>query len=193
MLNADKCKLIIFSNKNETASLCLNNKTIENSKSEKLLGITLDHKLTFNEHISNICNKATQKLHALARVSSYMNTEKLRSIMKAFICSQFGYCPLTWMSHSRTLNKRINKIQERALRLVYNDKVSTFKQLLEKDKSVTVHDRNLQSLAIELYKLENNLSPNIMKQVFINRNISYSLRNIRAYQVSNVKTGRFGT
>ena len=55
-----------------------------------------------------------------------MNTEKRRIIMKAIINSQFGYFPLLWMFHSRTLNNRINKIHERAMRLVYDDNVSRF-------------------------------------------------------------------
>ena len=67
--------------------------------------------------------------------------------MKAFIQSQFGYCPLIWMCHSRALNTHINRIHERALRIVYNDYTSTFNMLLDKDKSVTVHVRNIQTLA----------------------------------------------
>ena len=85
-----------------------------------------------------------------------MSKDKLRSIMKAFITSQFGYCPIVWMFHSRKLNSRIKKIQERALSLVYNDKSSNFQQLLDKDKSVTIHERNLQVLATELYKVQHN-------------------------------------
>ena len=139
-LNEEKCKLLILSKKsNSNTEIILGNETIKNSKSEKLLGITIDEKLTFNEHIGNLCNKASQKLHALARISKYMDKDKLRTIMKAFITSQFGYCPLVWMYHSRKLNNRINKIQERALRLVYNDNKSNLKELLEKDKSVTIH------------------------------------------------------
>ena len=97
--------------------------------------------------------KAAQMLHALARVSHYMNEEKRRLLMKAFINSQFGYCPLVWMFHSMTLNNRINKIHERALRIVYQDKQTSFAQLLIKDGSVTTHERNIQAMAIELYKV----------------------------------------
>ena len=71
--------------------------------------------------------------------------------MKAFIMSQFSYCPLVWMCHSRTLNNKINKLHERALRLVYDDRQSTFEELLNIDKSVTNHHRNLQTLATEVY------------------------------------------
>ena len=63
--------------------------------------------------------------------------------MKSFIESQFGYCPLVWMFHSRSLNNRINHIHERALRIVYKDYYSSFEELLEKDKSFTIHERNI--------------------------------------------------
>ena len=70
------------------------------------------------------------------------------------------------MLHSRTLNNRINNIHERALRLTYKDDKSSFKQLLEKDHSVTVHQKSLQVLVTEIFKVKNNLAPDIMKDVF---------------------------
>ena len=70
------------------------------------------------------------------------------------------------MMHSRTLNIRINKIHERALRLVYKDDVSSFSDLLKKDNSFTIHERNIQSLAIELFKAVKRISPKIMEHVF---------------------------
>ena len=85
------------------------------------------------------------------RVRKYLSWEKLRLLMKCFIESQFNYCPLIWMCHSRALNNKINKLHERALRQVYRDKTLTFEQMLEKDGSFTIHQRNLQKLAIEMY------------------------------------------
>ena len=86
--------------------------------------------------------------------------------MKAFVESHFGYCPLVWMLHSRTLNARINRIHERALRIVYGDDTSLFEHLLRKDNSFTIHERNVQTLAIELFKIVQGTSPEIMKSVF---------------------------
>ena len=92
---------------------------IKSEKQQELLGITIDSNLTFQTHVNNICKKASQKLNALARVSSYMDTQKKIILMKSFIISQFGYCPLIWMFHSKALNNKINSIHERALRISY--------------------------------------------------------------------------
>ena len=112
--------------------------------------------------------------------------------MKSFINSQFGYCPLVWMFHSRKINNRINKIHERALRIVFNDNVSTFRDLLVKDNSVTIHERNIQVLAIELYKVLNNISREIMSTVFpLKDSIKYPMKN--KFKTRNVHSVKYGT
>ena len=163
--NPDKFHLIL-SEANQDYSVRVDKFSIQNGKSEKLLGIKIDNKLTFDEHVSDMCTKATQKLHALSRVSNFMTFKQRQTTLKAFILSQFGYCPLVWMFHSRKLNQRINRIHERALRIVYKDNVSSYSELLIKDESFTIHKRNIQTLAIELYKVAYSLSPKLMNQVF---------------------------
>ena len=113
--------------------------------------------------------------------------------MNAFFNSQFSYCPLIWMFHSRLINNKINRLHERCRRIVYSDNQSTFEELLEKD-NVSVHQRNLQFLATELYKVLNGLSPDLMKDVFpLNDDSGYSTRNKRAFKSRNVKIVRYGT
>ena len=113
--------------------------------------------------------------------------------MKTFITSQFNYAPLTWMFHSRTLNNKINKLHERALRLVYNDENLTFQELLGLDNSITIHHRNLQKLAIEMFKIKNNLSPPLMKKIFNENSNTYDLRDKRWWEPTNVRTVHNGT
>ena len=98
---------------------------VSNEKTVKLLSITVGNKLSFETLLNKICKKVRQKLHALARISTLISQNKLIMIMRAFITSQFSYCPLLWICHSRTINNNINKLHERALRLVYNDRQST--------------------------------------------------------------------
>ena len=92
-------------------------------------------------------------LHALASVVNFMDLAKCKSLMKAFITSQFNYCLLIWMLHSSQLNNRINEIHGKGLRLVYKDNKLTFNDLLEVDEIVTIHQRNLQILATVIFKV----------------------------------------
>ena len=190
-LNADKCKLLI-SNQEDNLSVDIEGEIITCQSTVKLLGIIIDNKLNFNEHISNICKKVSLKLHVLARVSHLMDHEKLRLLMKAFIESQFSYCSLIWMFHSRKLNNRINKLHERALRLVYKDLSSSFEELLDRDKSFSMHDRNLQKLAIEMYKVKNNLSPSFMHSLFPKVDKPYNLRSNPSFKTRNIRTTYYG-
>ena len=68
--------------------------------------------------------------------------------MKAFVESQFSYCPLIWMLHSRGLNNKINRTHERVLRIIFNDKSSAFQKLLNKDNSVKIHHRSIRATEI---------------------------------------------
>ena len=88
-----------------------------------------------------------------------MNMQKRRIIMKSFATSQIGHRPLIWMFHSRHLNNKINSINERALRTTYQDHRCTLQKLLNKDKSFSIHHRNVQVLATEMFKSHSSLSP----------------------------------
>ena len=114
-INADKCLLLVSSN--EKVTIKISSHEIANTKCEKLLGVHLDSGLSFDYYISEICKKASRKVCALARVK--------RTLMNAFFNSQFNYCPLILISHSRENNNKINRLHERCLRIIYNDKRSS--------------------------------------------------------------------
>ena len=122
-----------------------------------------------------------------------MEFEKRRSLTKAFVISQFNYCPLIWMFHNRALNNRINKIHKRALRLAYQNKNLSFIELLELDNAVSIHQENLQALATEIFKVKNNLSLEIIKQVFDFQEPYYNLRSETSqFRRENIKTTHNG-
>ena len=148
-MKADKC---YFSRRtDDKVNIIVENQKVYNSPCEKLEGVRFDSRLTFDAHINDICKKAGLKLNALARITPYMDLNKMRLLLNAFSMSQFNYCQLVWMCYNRTKNNKINRLHEKCLHLKYNDKKSSFEQLLEIDSSVSVHDRNLRALATEMY------------------------------------------
>ena len=124
-LNTDKCHLLL--NSQEANTLKIGDLHLNNSLNEKRLGITFDYKLKFNKNIEDICQKASQK------INGNMGTTKKRIIMNTFFKSQFNYCPLVRMCCNRSLNTKTNRLHERCLRIVFNDKKSNFNDLLVKD------------------------------------------------------------
>ena len=92
----------------ETTHANVDGSMTKSSQKEILLGINLDSELKFEDHVNFMCKKASQKLYTLARVARFMDLKQRRNIMKAFVESRFGYCPLIWMFHSRRLNNKIN-------------------------------------------------------------------------------------
>ena len=111
--NPDKYHFLLTGNKE--ATLNIDQFQLESTKQQNLLGVIIDNKLTFEQHLNKLCNKVSQKLNALTRISNYIQPDQKRLIMKAFITSQFGYCPLVWMFHTRRINNRINRLHERSL------------------------------------------------------------------------------
>ena len=90
-------------------------------------------------------------------------------------------------------DSKINRLHERALRIAYKDYSSSFATLLEKDRSVTIHEKNMQLLMTEMFKTINNLNPSFMNEILIQRNPPYELRNTNTFLLPRVHTGNYGT
>ena len=96
-----------------------------------------------------------------------MDLSKRRILLNAFFISQFSHCPLVWMFRSRGKNNKINQIHEKWLRIIYNDKKSTFYELLEKDGSVSIHKRNLRFLECEMLKLKRSMPHELINELIL--------------------------
>ena len=153
-----------------------------------MLRLDIDRNLIFNEHVSSVCRKAGNKLSVLARLLNFMSFKQRRILLKTFVESQFKYCLLIWMFHSRRVNNKFNHTRSR--RIVYKDNCNSYVDLLANERSFTIRQRNIQSLAMELFKakllyrepyiislfkVKRNLSNAIMCSILKTRTMIYNL------------------
>ena len=146
--STDKCHLIVSTD--EAVEIRVGESLIKNSTCEKLLGIKIDKKLNFDTHLKGLCKKANDKLRALGRATPYMSLEKKELLMNSFFNAKFNYCLSNWMLHSRSNNTKIKHLHKLCLRIIYNDKQSSYEQLLIKDGTVSIHHGKIQTLATEI-------------------------------------------
>ena len=172
--------------------LNINNQVCKPSTSVKLLGVTIDWKLNFNIHVNEICTKAILKSQALIRLRSKLSQSQKLSLYYSYIMSCFGYCPVIWTFSGKSSNTLINRVQRKALRAVYNDYDSNFEQLLEKGDHLTIHQMNLRSLLVEVYKCVNNINPSFLTSIFQYKNLTYNLRRSNLLILPYTRTISYG-
>ena len=177
--NSSKCKLLVYGHKHECMICNVGETRVIETHLAKLPGVEIESELTFNSYLDTVCKKASQKLNALSQLCSFIPFDKRKCLMGVFFVWQFSYSPLVWMFHSRKLNKKINDVHYRALRMVHRDETSSFNEFLAKDGSVTIRHRNLQFLAIEMYKVFNGIAPALMSNIF-RKHLNADTENISA-------------
>ena len=147
------------------------NTILRSEKSVKALDVTIDYRLTFNDHISACCLKATRQLNALARISKYL----LKIIFNSFIRSNFEYCPLVWHFYGKTNNQKLEKIQEQSLRILHDTFELTYEELLNKNRSSLLLYR-LELFIIETYKSFHHMNAECLHDLFQLNNTTYETR-----------------
>ena len=130
----------------------IDNINIKLEKSVKLLGVELDDKLKFDIQVSSMCKKAAKQLNAIKRIGHLLDQSSRLTIFRAYIMSNFNYCPLVWHFSSKKNLSKLERIQERALRFVYRDYKSSYEKLLDQAKLQSLHLGRLRSLATEIHK-----------------------------------------
>ena len=154
--------MVLGGNKNDCFNLNVAGKVIPSSSEVKLLGITIDYDLKFKKHINELCRKASYKLHALQRIRRYLSVGKAKLLANVFIDSQFNCVPLIWMFAGKILINKICKIHHTTLKRVYDDFNKAYDELLELNNDLSIHQRHLRYLAIEVFKSIIRLNPQLM-------------------------------
>ena len=157
IVDPDKFQAIAIKRSNKmkySYSLNINQEVINSENCVKLLGVEIDNKLSFEKHISTLVKKASNQLNVISRIQKFMGFKEKEILLNSFVYSNFNYCPLVWHFCSAKSVKKIEKIQERALRILYSNFFSDFEV------------KRLRTLAMEVFKTLNNMNSEYMKEIF---------------------------
>ena len=191
IINPDKSQAIIINKNgrfNETHSLDIAGQIIESQTVVGLLGLEIDYKLNFEMHISQLCKRAAGRLNAISRLnySKFLTKNTKKILLESFVTSCFNYCPLVWHFCTNNATKKMERVQERAFRILLDDKISSYKDLLILAGKPSLEIKRMQQLSIEIFKTLHDLNPIFMKDIFTKNTRSES--NKLYVQSHNAKT-----
>ena len=185
ILNPENCHYMCLGKDSASDLLRFCGLDLVASELETVLGIQIDNKLNFENHIKSLCNKVSQKLGALQRISNMLDTQKKNLLFNSIIKPQFSYCPLVWMFCSRGSNSLVNNVNERALRIVHDDHKSSYSEPAKTKNERTIHQQNINFLMKEIFKFGNDVSPPLIDHIIQVPKISYDLRHFQ--KIANTK------
>ena len=175
--NPDKFQSIILNRGGDVSiSISIQDDVIIPSDHIKVLGITLDDSLKFDLHIADMCKKASRQINAMKRVSKFLTQDSRKSIYRSFIAANFNYCPISWIFCGKKNTTKLEKLQERALRLVFCDKTATHDDLLKRGNFLSLKAFRTRCLAVEVYKCVHGLNPTYLNDLFTEPLANYNFR-----------------
>ena len=157
--NPNKFQLIVFEEANEERSLAIHGADLQSSSSVKLLGVQIDQSLVFTEHISHLCIKAGRKINVLSRLCHSLTTDAKLLLMQTFILSHFNFCSVIWHYCSMGNLRKVEKLQYKALKFVYNDFTSSYADLRKLARRPLMYTERQRCILVEVYKCLNHISP----------------------------------
>ena len=164
--------------------------TLQSEPSVKVLGVTIDDRLQFSEHVSACCSKAARQLNALSRISRHINLKSKSIIYNSFIASNFNYCPLVWHFCGAANSNKLEKLQERSLRILYNDFDSPIQSLIDKLGQGTLLSNRLKYFILEVFKSIRKLNAPCLHDMFLLNEVPYNLRTPKLEQP--IRTTNYG-
>ncbi len=183
--------MLIHTNKLEY-NVNIGNAVLSSEDSVKLLGVYIDHSLNFSMHISETCKKAGRQLNALRRLSRVLSTKDKLLLFECFILSHFNYCPIVWHYCSINDMKKIENIQKRALRYVFNDYTSNYSEIRAKASKPLLYVHRIKLIMIEIYKIVNKMGPRYQHEMFTLKENHHNLRNTMSLITPKFNTVKHG-
>jgi hypothetical protein len=196
LANSEKFQALVINPRNintnmESMDVSIDGQMIKTTDQMRLLGVDIDEKMNFSVHISEMCKKVSRKVGVLMRLRNMIPESAKLTIYKSSILPYLTYCQLVWHFCKSSDSKKVERIQERALRAVYRTKSESYDNLLKRAQISTLENRRLQDIAILMYKVKNKLLPATVIEIFSFKSSNYSLRN-SDFNIPTVNTVKYG-
>ncbi|KXJ11565.1 RNA-directed DNA polymerase from mobile element jockey [Exaiptasia diaphana] len=191
--NTDKYQAIVLGNTTHEFKIECSGEPIPISNEIKLLGVTLDSKLKFDSHVKSICRKVGGQVNALNRLKNILPTKTKEALYRAFILPHFFYCSQIWHHCGVRNTKKLEKVNERALRYVYKDKITSYDNLLKFiGSSGSLENRRIQDMLITINNCLQGRAPSSVKSLFKERKTRYNLRGSNIFSLPKVNSTKHG-
>ena len=190
--NPSKFQAICFGKNDLSLKFTIANNIIKTEQIVKLLGVELDNKLSFNQHVSLICKKAARQLNAMYRISKNLDYDSRMKIYESFIMSNFIYCSAAYNNLNSTNDRKIEKLNKRSLRLVCNNYTCSYSELLKLTGKFMLYVYRKFHMIEHVYKTLNNLALPIEPNFFERQTTNYNLRDDNKLKQPNFKTVTYG-
>ena len=176
--NISKFQSIILRPKGSISdvSFCISEHILKHIRCVKLLGVKIDDRLSFDDHISSICLRVSYQINGLRRIMKYMAIENRISIYNEFLAANFTYCNTVWHFCSNRGLYMLEKVHKKAIRVVLNDYISSYRELLDKVSNPTLYVARIKAIAIEAYECYVNENPPYINAMFDSVEKPYNLR-----------------
>ena len=158
----------------------------------KLLGVLLDNKIAFDNHISNLLKQASSKLNAIKRVDTFLNKSQKNTLCHSYVLSYFQHCCLAWHFGNTGNIHKLEKLHERVIRFTYNDYNTDYFELLVKNNLFTLYTQRLQKMCCEIFKIQSHTDKGYLSELLAQRPSNYPARNALELYVPRVNQKTYG-
>ena len=192
--NNSKYQAIVMGKSDTTPDFKCENSRIPVTKEFDMLGITIDNKLKFDNHVAKICRKVSQQIAVLKRMKKMLPFETRRDLYLAFILPHFNYCSETWNFCSKSAADKLERLNERAIRFVFRDKYTSYSELLNALGLSSLKQQRLIKITLSIFNaVHNSLAPKSIQDLIVHRkNVSYNLRGDYILSLPKPKSTTYG-
>ena len=176
--NNSKYQAIVMGKSDATPHFKCKNSSIPVTKEFDMLGITIDNKLKFDNHVAKICRKVSQQIVVPKRMKKMLTFETRRDLYLAFILPRFNYCSETWNFCGKSAADKLERLNERAIRFVFRDKSTSYSELLCTLGLSSLKQQRLLKITLSIFNaVQNSLAPKSIQDLIVHtKNVSYNLR-----------------